>query len=169
MTLCSAHPLPSPLSFPLQTPLHQHFALFSGLEHTGSQPLCFSSFFQCSFFFFLLFFMNHQNLLQELLCSVLAVVNIFPRRQTAPGLICVTQYFSGFPVAWEDFYRWPVLSVLCRFILISVSETSISEIRCFSSLSPAVLVGGVTLEEAHICPLSRDLSLLTDLLSCSMS
>ena len=116
-----------------------------------------------------MFFMNHQNLLQELLCSVLAVVNIFPRRQTAPGLICVTQYFSGFPVAWEDFYRWPVLSVLCRFILISVSETSISEIRCFSSLSPAVLVGGVTLEEAHICPLSRDLSLLTDLLSRSMS
>lgn len=159
-------PLPNPL-LPPPNPLNQHFALFSGLEHTGSQPLCFSSFFQCSFFSSM-FFMNRQNLLHELLCSVLAVVNIFPRRQTAPGLICVTHYFSGFPVAWEDFYRWPVLSVLCRFILISVSETSISEIGVFQSFSfsPA---GGVTFKEAHICPLSRDLSLSTDLLSHSMS
>ena len=115
-----------------------------------------------------MFFMNRQNLLHELLCSVLAVVNIFPRRQTAPGLICVTHYFSGFPVAWEDFYRWPVLSVLCRFTLTSVSETSISETGVFQSFSfsPA---GGVTFKEAHICPLSRDLSLSTDLLSRSMS
>lgn len=140
MTVCSAHPLPSPLSFPVQTPLHQHFALFSGLEHTGLQPLCFLLFSNV-LFFFPMFFMNHQNLLHELLCSALAVVNIFLRRQTAPGLIRVTHYFSGFPVAWEDSYRWPVLSVLCRFILISVSETSISEIGVFQSLSPSVLRG----------------------------
>ena len=100
-----------------------------------------SSLFQCSFFFFPMFFMNHQNLLHELLCSALAAVNIFPRRQTAPGLIRVTHYFSGFPAAWEDFYRWPVLSVLCRLILISISETSISEIGVFQSLSPSVLWG----------------------------
>ena len=158
-------PLPNPV-LPPPNPLHQHFALFSGLEHTGTQPLCFLLF--SNVLFFSMFFMNRQNLLHELLCSVLAVVNIFPRRQTAPGLICVTHYFSGFPVAWEDFYRWPVLSVLCRFTLTSVSETSISETGVFQSFSfsPA---GDVTFKEAHICPLSRDLSLSTDLLSRSMS
>ena len=167
--MLSSPPPQAPLLPPPKPPPPALCPVLRVRTHRLTTSLLFFFFPMFFFFFFPMFFMNHQNLLHELLCSVLSGVNIFPRRQTAPGLICVTHYFSGFPVAWEDFYRWPVLSVLCRFILISVSETSTSEIRCFSSLSPAVLAGGVTLEEAHICPLSRDLSLLTDLLSRSMS